>query len=121
MSKISDAVEEAMKLIRKEKVLARIKKEGRDVNQAARAEAKKAKMTLDRYNDMYPSEWNAYFKFDDQGELLNVVFDGASYFQGHSGPLAVVSCHPNVTLDEIKREIEDALFQAGTLEDDDES
>jgi len=109
---LEDAIKAAMKLVREWGVLKAIKKEGRDQQHIAKEEAKKAGMKLDQFMEHYPSEWNAYFEFSDDGVLENVLFDGTQYYRGHSGPVAQIEAHPSVTMDDIEEEIGETLFNA---------
>jgi hypothetical protein len=105
-------------VVKEHSTLAAIKKEGKKVSEAEVEEAEKAGMDIEKYRDIYPSEWNCYFEFNDQGELENIVFDGTQYYPGHHGPVAQISVHEDVTLKEIENEIGEALFNAEIFEEE---
>lgn len=52
---------------------------------------------------------NLYLEFSDEGDLRGWTIDAPDYYQGHSGPLGVVSLHMDLDWDDIEREVEGAL------------
>lgn len=84
----------------------------------ARDEAKKAKMTLDRFNDMYPDEWYAYLKFRKSGEIIGYDIDHAQYWQGYGGPVVTIFLTPKLAWKDVRSEIGNTLYDQLDLEDD---
>lgn len=52
---------------------------------------------------------NLYLEFSDEGELRHWTIDAPDYYQGHGGPLGVVSLHEDLTWDDIEKGVEEAL------------
>lgn len=52
---------------------------------------------------------NLYLEFNDAGELRHWTIDAPDYYQGHRGPLGVLSLHEELTWDDIEKGVEEAL------------
>ena len=117
-------IEEAMEQLKADDVVGAIKKAWREYNEDLREIALKKRNkgeklahAIERLSDMYPCESYCYILFNDEGDGRSVVIENNQYFQGNSGPTACVSLSPEITYDDIKREIEETLSQAIDIED----
>lgn len=99
------AVAEAMKDLKKEgRLLDAIKETWQDIVREAKAQGEK--------EDDIEHELYAYLLFDDEGNFQRWLIDHSQYFQGHSGPTAMVYVHSQPTWKEVQDAIEEELSQA---------
>ena len=117
-------IEEAMEALKADNLVGAIKKAWRDYSEDLREIALKKRNkgeklahAIERLSDMYPCESYCYILFNDEGDGRSVVIENNQYFQGNSGPTACVSLSPEITYDDIKREIEETISQAIDIED----
>ena len=117
-------IEEAISQLKADDVVGAIKKAWREYNEDLREIALKKRNkgeklahAIERLSDMYPCESYCYILFNDEGDGRSVVIENNQYFQGNSGPTACVFLSPEITYDDIKREIEETLSQAIDIED----
>ena len=123
-AELDTKIEEAMEQLKVDDVVGAIKKAWRDYSEDLREIALKKRNkgerlehAIERLSDTYPCETYCYILFDDEGNGLSWTIENNQYFQGNSGPTACVSLSPEITYDDIKREIEETLSQAIDIED----
>ena len=117
-------IEEAISQLKADDVVGAIKKAWRDYSEdlkeiaiKERHKGEKLAHAIERLSDMYPCELYCYILFDDNADGRSWTIENNQYFQGNSGPTACVSLSPEITYDDIKREIEETLSQAINIED----
>lgn len=116
--KLDKIVADAVAWLKESGFKQHIEAEYRDQRATAKEEARQLKMTLDRFEDRYPSEFYAYVKFDDEGEIEGYDIDHAQYWQGHSGPTVTIFLTSKLDWEDVDSEIGNTLADALDLEDD---
>jgi hypothetical protein len=116
--KLDKIVANAMTWLKESDFKKHVEHQYRENRAVAKEEAKKRKMRLDRFEDMYPDEWYAYVKFDDDGEIDGYDIDHAQYWHGHGGPTVTIFLTPKLDWEDVDREIGNTLADALDLEDD---
>lgn len=118
-------IAETMATLRGDKIVVSIAKAWKDYSEAVKDEARKSKkrgetlaQAVEREMDSSPCELYCYIMFDDEGDLRGWTIDHSQYWQGNSGPSSAISIGPDVTYEEIEREIGNDLAEALDIEDD---
>jgi hypothetical protein len=123
-AELNTKIADTMATLRGDALVASIKKEWRGYMDAVKEEARKAKkkgetlsQATTRLTEDSPCELYCYIMFDDSGDLRGWTIDHAQYWQGNSGPTSAISLSPDVTYEEIEREIGNDLAEALEIED----
>jgi hypothetical protein len=123
-SELDLKIEESMEALKSDNLVNAIKKAWREYSEDLKEIARKKKNkgekmahAIERLSDMYPCEVYCYILFDDDANGRSWTIENNQYFQGNGGPTACVVLSPDVTYDDIKKEIEETLSQAIDIEE----